>query len=146
MKFHISAILTVTHGRLLANPHEQPSGLDDVSKLLSYMTNDSAFTHQFERFASECKPYLFDQLPWLHNFELSAAIANINETNWQSAVIELEKRYGAYHEIIPIHSEDHERIDPVDEWTRNYPDKPIIDLRDDSDDDLSPYGDINWKD
>ncbi len=58
-RFSLRTILTVTTGRLLTKPRDdRDNGIDDLYKLLGWMTDDSPFTHQLGRFSDECKPVL----------------------------------------------------------------------------------------
>ena len=39
--------------------------IDDLYKILNYMTHDNLYSHQLPRAASTCRPHLVEQHPWL---------------------------------------------------------------------------------
>lgn len=135
-KFHVGTLVSITDGHLIA-----PNLINDVYDILNYMTGDDLYTHALIRAGGECKPYLFEQFPWLREV---TAPDNIKEC-WQQWRDELVAKYGEWHEVRPIHSEDHEVLDPIEEAKRmGLGDKLIaIDLTEDEP--PSPYGDIDWK-
>lgn len=132
MKFSIGQILSVTTGRLLCS-------MNDVYNILNFMTQDDLFTHQLLRANDEVKPYVFEQLPWTKEVDAS----HVNPSNWQAFLQEMTDKYGAEHELFPMHGEDHEMIGPIEELKRLRPDiEPIVINLDPP---ISPTGDINWK-
>lgn len=60
----------------------------------------------------------------------------------------LVEKYGEFHEVRPIHAEDHEVIDVITELKRMRPDlddEHIIPIILPSDDEPSSIGNIDWK-
>jgi hypothetical protein len=108
-QFHLGDILSITTGRLVSPRH-----IDGVYDILNHMTGDSLFTHQLGRASDEYKPYLIMEMPWLAEIDHSS----VTTDNWQQWLQEQVAKYGEMHEVRPIHPEDHEIIDPVDELRR----------------------------
>ncbi|TRZ78547.1 hypothetical protein D4R87_00410 [bacterium] len=104
--FHISDVLTITTGRLVSTRH-----MDGVYEILNFMTDDSLFTHQLPRASNECKPRLLDQFPFLRDIDVSG----INEETWKSWLSSQVSKFGGYHDVIPLNSEDHKKINPIEE-------------------------------
>ncbi len=64
--FPLESLLTVTTGRLLTKRQGlDNNGISDLYDILGWMTNDSPYTTQLGRFASECKPWLLRWFPEL---------------------------------------------------------------------------------
>lgn len=103
--FHLYNILSISTGKL------SPFRMDGVYKILNYMTGDDLSTTQLPRVADECKPYLLMEMPWLAAIDASA-VNRSNVDTWFAKQVEL---YGEWHEVRPIHPEDHLIIDPVEE-------------------------------
>ena len=136
-QFHLGDILSITTGRLVSPRH-----IEGVYDILNYMTGDSLFTHQLPRASEECRPYLLMEMPWLKEIDDNA----VSGENWEQWLREQVSKYGEMHEVRPIHPEDHENIDPIDElkWMGVDESRIIaVDLTDEEP--PSPYGDINWK-
>lgn len=137
MQFHLGDILSVTTERLLS-----PQGMSGLYEILNFMTNDNLYTHQLGRAAEECKPYLLEQMPWLTEIDVDG----VNSDNFKWWIKGQVEKYGEYHEVIPIHFEDHTVIDPLDELKTMVGESKIItiDLTE-TEEPPSSYGDINWK-
>jgi hypothetical protein len=58
--FHISDVLSVTTGRLVASRH-----MEGVYDILDFLTGDQLFTHQLPRAERECTPWMRSQFPRL---------------------------------------------------------------------------------
>ncbi len=108
-RFHLGDILSVTTERLLS-----PTGMKGVSDLLGYMAADKLYTHQLPRVADEACPYLYEQMPWLREISDDGLTAD----NYEAWIAALVATHGEYHDVRPMHQEDHERIDPVEEFLR----------------------------
>lgn len=139
-KFHLAHILTVTTGILFPAP-----GVDypitTAYEILNYMTGDDLYTHALPRAAIECRPYLLEQFPFTKEINLDTMLGT-----FQEKFERLVQQYGEWHMVRPIHPEDHEVIDPIDELKRIRPDltdENIIVLHDD--DSPNSSGEINWK-
>lgn len=136
--FSIGAILSVTTRVLCAK-----GGMHEMKELLMYMANESPYEFQLSRFADECTPYLYEQFPWLQTITARRLVGK----DCLKRVALLAKRYGEYHEVRPIHGEDHTRLNPADEFRDKMRslgrDVEIIETP--ASDEPSLYGDINWK-
>lgn len=140
-QFHLAHILSITTGILLPAPDvEYP--METVYEILNFMTKDNLYTHQLPRAAKEVRPYLLEQFPWAKEIDAS----NIGSGEWDTWLAQQVEKYGAWHMVAPMHLEDHENIDPIDEIRRMRPDLPVITIETASESEPSPYGDIDWKD
>lgn len=135
-KFHLGTILTIVVGKLLS-----PRLMDGVYDILNYMTSDNLYTHQLPRAADECKYYLLLEMPWLNEIDDSS----VNGENYETWLNDQVKKYGEYHTIYPIHSEDHKRIDPIEELKQMGVDEDkIITIDVTEDEPPNPIGDIGF--
>ncbi len=154
MKFHLGDILSITTGILLS-----PTHIGGVYEILNFMTGDNLYTHQLPRAARECAPYLFEQFPQLKNLTLPAVddqetddpVAEqvrktSNQIKWMDWLDEQVKVLGEFHEVQPMHAEDHEVKDPIQELIemRGGDVSSVYVIQVDSNA-PSPSGDINWK-
>lgn len=118
-EFHLSDILTITSGVLLSIQ------MKGVYGILNYMTGDSVYTHQIPRVSKECAPRLLGLYPWLADIKVSHLnrdnISEWFEKEWPTLV----EKYGEYHKVYPLHFDDHEYIDPVEEIETMCPGKVI---------------------
>lgn len=134
-QFSLAQILTVTTRKLLT---EDIGGLYEI---LSYMTGEDVWTHQLPRFSDECALYLHEQFPFTKTIDAF----NVTPSNWQEWIAEQNATHGEYHMVRPIHFEDHAVIDPIDEMRQMNPNIEIITIEQSVEQNISPYGDINWK-
>jgi hypothetical protein len=134
--FHISVVLSVLTGRLLCK-------MDDIYDILDYMTNDELYTHQLPRVSQEIAPHIWEQTQLPKEIEQQCAelLSKQSEEYYAQFINEMATQYGDYFELYPVHSEDHEQIDPVDELLQMRPDAKIIAVNDQ--DEISPYGTIS---
>jgi len=58
--FSLGQVLTITTGKILCSASE-------AKEILSYMTNDTIYTHQMSRALRECQPELLKQHPQLRD-------------------------------------------------------------------------------
>jgi len=141
-KFHLSDILMVTTNRLL-----RPGGMEGIYNILSFMTSDRVYSIQLSRVVLECRPYLFNSMPWLREIDASG----VDESNWKEWMAGMVNKYGKFHDVETIPMDDHDIIDPHVELAEMLGDESkIIDLNiDDIEEpdppEISPYGDITWK-
>ena len=133
-KFTIDCIISVATGILM--PSCAREGFDQLYQILNYMCDDDFMTHQLPRAADEVKPYLFEQFPWLNDVDMNYITENAERC--QEIVDVLTAKHGATHEVIPMHQEDHQRIDAMDEAAMIFPKDKIIgiDLGNDEIDDI----------
>lgn len=104
--FHLGDILSITTGRLVSPRH-----IDGVYDILSYMTDDSLFSHQLRRASDECKPHILAQHPELEEIDASV----VNGENWKQWLAEQVAKYGEQLEIKPLVSGIHKIKDPAEE-------------------------------
>jgi len=136
-EFHLGDILSVTTGVLAS-----PEGMSGLYEILNYITQDSLQTLALIRAADEAKPYLLEQHPWLREIETE----DIAGENWREKLNVLIEKHGEYHAVRPMHPEDHEDVDPMEDARRLGFKGEIITLDLTSEEEPpSPYGDINWK-
>jgi hypothetical protein len=117
-KFHLGDILSITTHRLVS-----PDLMDGVHGILNYMTQEDLYVIALPRAADECIPYLIEAMPWLEQIE---APDGLDETNLQAWLSEQVAKYGEYHEVSPIHPDDHEVIDVMEEIAMMNPDAKIV--------------------
>lgn len=141
-EFHLGAILSITTGYTLDIIESHP--MDAIYNILNFMTNDDLFTHALPRAADECKPYLLEQFPFLVGIDPSQ---KPTEQSWHDYVNELCEQHGTYHQVMPIHFEDHDVIDPIEEaiQLKGGDESSVITIDVTDEDPPNPYGDINWK-
>jgi hypothetical protein len=113
MKFELGTLLSITDGHMMAD-------MDNIYKILDFMTGESNFTHQLPRVADVCKPVILTQHPELASFDGS----NITRENVRSILAEAIKKYGNEFEIEPLASYNH--VNPFEELQQMVGDKPII--------------------
>jgi len=102
--FPLADILTVTTGRLLSRH------MDDVYRILHYLTDDVVMTHQIPRAVGACQPAVLEQHPQLVDVT-PATNAGIDEIGaW---LAEQERRFGETLTVSPI--EGWERRNPIEE-------------------------------
>lgn len=133
--FHLGVLISITDGHLVA-----PNQTDDIYEILNYMSNDELETVQLGRVADECKPYLFEQFPFLREID-GSSITRENVWGW---LAEQVAKYGEWHEVRPMHFEDHETLSPIEDALRINPNLDIIQFGTEPDE-PSTYGEINWK-
>ena len=109
--FPIGVVLSITTGRLCCD-------MDDVYKILNYLTGDNLFTHQLPRASRECKPWILRRHPELVNVDVSmfdswpAEGMRFQVAAW---VEEQAFRFGSTIMLDPIPQDEHCKIDPVAE-------------------------------
>ena len=134
-RFPLRDVLSVATGRLLTEPRcPDDNGIEDLYKILDWMTNDSNFTHQLSRAGRECQLWLLRWFPELA--EADALIPRLDaalDTNdplcatkdhkavhqaiiapWLESV-SAETSCKTYYDVPRIPADDHDRNDPVAE-------------------------------
>jgi hypothetical protein len=102
MKFDLGTVLSVTDGHLFTS-------MDNVYKILNFMTGDDLFTHQLPRAMDECAPEIMKQYPMLSEFKTnSGTIENV-----ESVLKQAVETYGNEFEIEPLANNEHKIIDPL---------------------------------
>jgi len=141
-QFHLNALLSITTGFLCPVPGtEYP--IDCVYDILNFMTSDDLYTHALPRVSQECKPYLLEAHPFLDEISLEDLRGVKDWSKWETRLQALAMQYGEWHEVRPIHFEDHEVIDPIEELQRMKPDAQVIVIDLTEDDEINPTGDIS---
>lgn len=143
-EFHISQIISVYTGVLIPTPGTKYA-IDGVYEILDYMVGESLQTVQLPRVAKECRPYLREEFPWLEQIQSGIVLAGVNEQNWPEALEMWVKMYGAFHDVRPIHAEDHENLHPIEDLRRINPVVGVITIDLTEEDEPPTYGDIGWK-
>ena len=82
-RFPIGHVLSVTTGKLLAP-------IDNLYKILDYMTGESLYTHELPEYSNKVKPYIFERYPELKEVDDSS----VNRDNWEMWLKEQEDKYG----------------------------------------------------
>lgn len=143
-QFHLGAIVSITTGFLMPPPTGYKYPIECVYDILNFMTGDDLQTLALGRAADECRPYLYEQLPFTREITISD---DLNETNYREFLQALVEQYGEFHPVHPIHPEDHEVLDPLEDLLRLRPNVSLdnvisFDLEPDEPSDI---GDISWK-
>lgn len=120
----------------------------DVYEILNYMSGEDLYTTQLPRVANEATPYLLDRFEWLED---ACELMRTTEGDGAAALAmakTLANRYGNNFSVPIIPMDDHEIVDPGEDARRlGFKGEIIdIDLSDEDDNEISPYGDINWND
>lgn len=135
-KFQTLDVVGAVRGVLLGE-------MGGIYKVLNFMTTDTLWTNQLGRASTECKPYVFAQHKWIETLDVSSVH---DEPTALALVAQIEKEHGKYLWLTPMPQDDHDYIDVVAELkNQGLGDKLItLDLSDLQDDEISPYGDINF--
>jgi hypothetical protein len=115
--FHIGAIITVGTDGIYVSPEWKY-----LQTLVDYMTGDKSLTHTVPRFITECYPYILDQFPWMKDIDLS----DVTHENFRQKVDGWANQYGEWHTVTPIPMDDHDVIDPVEEFINKYGEEKLI--------------------
>jgi hypothetical protein len=120
MKFKLGAVLSIVGETLMCD-------IEDVYKILNFMTDDKLFTHQLPRVRKECKPYLLRQFPYLKEY-IKDIDPKITHENCYDIINQCENRWGKELEVEKIPKDDHTRKDPYGEMVelRKGDDRNII--------------------
>ena len=122
--FHLGDILSITTGRLVSPRH-----IDGVYDILNWMTGDNLMTHQLPRACRECEIPLLHQHPDLTAIEVPDFPGGDKESvkrfygQWLAGQVAI---YGETREVAPLGTDEHTRIDPLEELRIMRPDAGII--------------------
>lgn len=110
--FHLGAILSITHDRLVA-----PRLMDDIYEICNFLTNDNLYTHQLPRVHDECKAWLLHLHPQLNEIQpvRDADLAILGHQWWKPWLAKQVAVYGEYLDVEPIPEGIHEYRDPIAE-------------------------------
>ncbi len=133
-KFHVHTVLTVTTGKLLTRQDEFGNGIDDLYKILEWMTGEDPMTHQLPRFAKECRPWLLRWFPELRyvvwDEDLPKRIAAARGLEEKNVILETwvaSLGLLAEYDVPKIPADDHASKDAVEEMCEMVgPNKNII--------------------
>lgn len=143
-KFHLANLLCVSTGFLFQEPGTDYP-IDAVYNILDYMTGDSLQTVALGRAADECKPYLLEQHPFLKEISVEDMRGNKDLQAWKNRLAELVAKYGEFHEVRPMHFEDHEFLDPMEDIRRIRGNTDNVIVIEQPSEEINPAGNINWK-
>jgi len=101
MKFDLATILSVVDGHLFTE-------IDNIYKILDYMTGESNFTHQLPRLSKECALVILERYPQLVEFKTNEGRIE----NWKEVLNNAIKKFGNEFEIEPLKNEEFIHIDP----------------------------------
>lgn len=117
--FHLGDILSVTTGLLVSPRH-----IEGVYDILNWMTGDNLFTHQLPRAGEECQGPLLRQHPDLADVQIPDEFDG--KEHVERWLVEQVERFGETRPVTPLATEDHTRIDPIDEMRMMAPGVPVI--------------------
>lgn len=113
--FSTLAVLSITSGRLLTQRvNENDNGIDAMYEVVGWMTDDSPYTHQLPRFASECKPWILQWHPHLADVN-EEIIRRCEEGDGEGVQRDMVKRFGETIELQKIPSGVHTYMHPLDD-------------------------------
>lgn len=117
MKFEIGTILSITHGRMLAE-------IGNVYKILNYLLDDDLFTHQLPRAVDFAKKFILAQHPQLEEWD------NLNDQvtpeNRKDYIEKAKTLFGNELGIEPIPGGVWTYKDPVEELEEMVPNDKIV--------------------
>lgn len=113
--FDLGTILTITTGTLLTK-------IENVYKILGYMTGEEIYTHQLPRVSEECAHVILRQYPQLSSVDVS----DVNTENWESFLADQIEKFGDEFEIEPVGVFEHKKIGPIEEAEQMFDGKSII--------------------
>lgn len=103
-EFDLGTVLTITTGLLLTK-------IENVYKILDWMTGESLFTHQLPRVGRECEPEILSQFPELKNIDVS----NVNKENWKEFLENQKLLFGNSFYVKKISPDKHISIGAIEE-------------------------------
>jgi len=118
VRFHISDVLSITHGRLVSTRH-----MDGIYDICNFLTGDNIFTHQLPRVISECKGWLLTLHPALHELPLvtdeeilAMKLVSGKPAEWWRLWVQAQiEHFGEYLDVEPMPKDIHEFKDPIAE-------------------------------
>lgn len=103
MIFETDIIVSASTDRLLCE-------MDEIYKILNFLTGDNLFTHQLPRAMRKCKEHLETQLPWLRTLDTTE---DRTMEAWNAWLLEIELTHGKEHDIQPLPPGTWFHINPV---------------------------------
>lgn len=94
MKYTTGQILSVTTHRKLTDT------MGEIYQILTGLTNGPVFTHELERAAAECIPWIEEYCPWVKDYPKD----RVTKENFLSILKEAREKHGKEHEIPPVPS------------------------------------------
>lgn len=115
--FRLSVVLSIIRRRHYAR-------MEDINKILEFMTGDRLWDHQLLRVADECRPYLVRQFPQLSTRKMTSAIAELHRLLADKSGAEKKKvgeawlakqarKYGKTFAVKPLAAGVHKHKDPI---------------------------------
>lgn len=114
-RFHLSAVLSMTTGRLLCQ-------MDDLYRIAAHLAGEPVWTHQLGRVITESRPHLLSQFPHL------AAVTGEDVTPDTVAAWLYDRvgEHGEWFDVTPMPADAHESIDPLSELAEKvHPDRVV---------------------
>jgi hypothetical protein len=108
MLFDFPTVLSVTTGRLFTK-------MENIYKILSYMTGEEIYTHQIPRFMDECRPYLLDWFPEFRSIDQEKMKKACEEGTERIAQWIFSLPFPSEYEVNPLPPQAHVKIDPLAE-------------------------------
>jgi hypothetical protein len=104
MKFTTGEVISAGLGVLCCK-------MEDVYKIMNFLTSDNLFTHQLPRACKAMEPWVLEQCPWLKELDASKCNPETVHTWLADAVT----RFGKTHELQPAPANLWLHIDPIKE-------------------------------
>lgn len=121
-KFSLGTLLSITDGALLTT-------MDEVYRVIDYVTGTQHLTHQLGRAAEEIKPWLLRQHSWLADEALVFPEGLTGEVPVRDWLANKELVYGGPFDVEPMPPGMYQPKDPMIELRLMAgPDKPIIEI------------------
>jgi hypothetical protein len=102
--FTLGEVLTALTGVMLCP-------IDDVYKVLNFLTGESLYTHQLPRAFRVCQPFVAQQHPDLAALDWSG----VGPTTWRAWLDARVERFGPTRALSPMPAGMYERQDPIAE-------------------------------
>lgn len=122
--FHIYEIMSAYSGILFPAAYEGGHGIDGVYNVLDFMCGEDLHTVALPRVRKEVAPYIKAQCPWIETatLELKEAMQHSSYHHGDGKFDEIAAKvvapYETWHALIPMHHEDHEVLNPVEDIER----------------------------
>lgn len=114
-RFHLSAVLTMTTGKLLCQ-------MEDIYRIAQHLAGEPVWTHQLGRVMTESKPHLLEQFPAL------AAVTGeeVTPENFAAWLDDRVNEHGEWLDVASMPEHAHESIDPLSELAEKvHPDRIV---------------------
>lgn len=92
--FDLGTVLSITSGKLLTS-------IDNVYKILNFMTGDSLYTHQLPRAGRQCEGPIKALYPKLVTLSAKAE-SEVTTENWKTWLANAVEEHGDEFDIVPL--------------------------------------------